>query len=431
MTPRRSGPKLIDKTEDYTFYVITLPGCRLRASRIRDSLHNLGVPYRIIYGTDALSAGALTGVPYDPRLSGSPGIVGCAWSHYRVACEILKSGKPAFVIEDDALLTADKDEIEDAVKELPENFDIAFLHASSWEQYKPSASGHTESFYHVKQLSHGTQFYYLSVAGATKVVREMLPITDHVDMWYRTRTNWNKYQHKTGLAIHDYDNNSVRGDDRIPKIIHQIWVGTRPLPEKFQRYMKTWALLNDHQGYRTTLWTDQLLEQEFPSEWRLVRGQKCPIVSDVMRMCILQKYGGIYADTDFECLRPIHALVKNADLIWGEEKPGITSTGFIAAIPGLSVFQTFKKIAFERIAHNLPLPVCSGPPAFAAAITQHAPRWNEVTDPKGHIISVPALKASRLPAQLIYPYYLGEPWKRELHPQAYAVHHWAASWVTK
>lgn len=88
---------------------------------------------------------------------------------------------------------------------------------------------------------------------------------------------------------------------RIPQIIHQIWLGG-PVPEKYHEWMKTWASM---EGWDYRLWTDEdmkafkLYNQDLydqSSNW----GEK----SDIARLEILNRLGGLYVDVDFECFRP-------------------------------------------------------------------------------------------------------------------------------
>ena len=87
---------------------------------------------------------------------------------------------------------------------------------------------------------------------------------------------------------------------RIPKIIHQIWIGS-PLPEKYFAWVRTWT---DWLGWEYKLWTDAdiksltLYNQELYNRARSY-GEK----TDILRLEILLHYGGLYVDVDFECLK--------------------------------------------------------------------------------------------------------------------------------
>ena len=91
------------------------------------------------------------------------------------------------------------------------------------------------------------------------------------------------------------------GNSKIPKIIHQIWLGGT-LPERFKDWAETW---NNWEGWEYWLWTDEdvknlhLINSElFDSAPNY--GEK----ADILRLEILYQFGGLYVDTDMECLIP-------------------------------------------------------------------------------------------------------------------------------
>jgi mannosyltransferase OCH1-like enzyme len=88
---------------------------------------------------------------------------------------------------------------------------------------------------------------------------------------------------------------------RIPKIIHQIWLGS-PVPAKYFEWIKSWTKWN---GWDYKLWTDDdvkhlLLYNQDLYEKAKSYGEK----TDIIRLELLLHYGGIYVDTDFEALNP-------------------------------------------------------------------------------------------------------------------------------
>jgi mannosyltransferase OCH1-like enzyme len=93
---------------------------------------------------------------------------------------------------------------------------------------------------------------------------------------------------------------------KIPKIIHQIWLGS-PVPECFKAFMKSWEL--HHPGWTYILWTDEkvktltLYNQDlFDAATNF--GEK----ADILRYELLYFFGGVYADCDQECLRSLDFL---------------------------------------------------------------------------------------------------------------------------
>lgn len=97
----------------------------------------------------------------------------------------------------------------------------------------------------------------------------------------------------------------------IPKRLHQIWFGS-PMPEKFRRQTDTWK--HHHPEWEYRLWTDKDVP-EFDSEiMKLINGTECHAQkSDILRVAILQKYGGLYVDVDYDCFRPCDVLNESFD----------------------------------------------------------------------------------------------------------------------
>lgn len=113
---------------------------------------------------------------------------------------------------------------------------------------------------------------------------------------------------------------------KIPKIIHHIWVGPKPVPELYEKYASTCKALNPDFEYK--LWTNRDVEEilnispkhkelyKAYEKVRLYAGQK-----DVLEYMILYKYGGVYMDMDFECKKSLRPLHHQYDFYSGLEAP--------------------------------------------------------------------------------------------------------------
>ena len=91
----------------------------------------------------------------------------------------------------------------------------------------------------------------------------------------------------------------------LPKIIHQQWK-TDKIPEGvFTEYHAQWKKLFPEPQYKHMLWTDdsgrKLIAEHFPWFLDAFDGYSMNIQrADSMRYFILYKYGGLYADLDYE-----------------------------------------------------------------------------------------------------------------------------------
>lgn len=106
------------------------------------------------------------------------------------------------------------------------------------------------------------------------------------------------------LFIDAYEKNIAAAENdtatgyRIPRIVHQIWLGS-PTPEKYHHWMKTWANLK---GWEYKLWTDEEVSKlSLHNQDLYDRSSNFGEKSDILRLEILERFGGLYVDTDFEC----------------------------------------------------------------------------------------------------------------------------------
>jgi mannosyltransferase OCH1-like enzyme len=102
----------------------------------------------------------------------------------------------------------------------------------------------------------------------------------------------------------------------IPKKIHQIWLSdqkTSPIPNKYIECTKSWSKFNPEFEY--TLWGEEVFEElggrELLYEKYQLEGVHPAQISDILRILLIQKLGGFYADIDTECFQCIEPLFKN------------------------------------------------------------------------------------------------------------------------
>ena len=98
------------------------------------------------------------------------------------------------------------------------------------------------------------------------------------------------------------DKNSTK--PLIPKIIHQIWLGDKKLPKNCIPWMKSWKNFNPDWEYK--LWNEDNIKTLNIKNFDVYSKKINPgYRSDILRYIILKKFGGLYTDTDFECLKPL------------------------------------------------------------------------------------------------------------------------------
>ncbi|GAB5355798.1 hypothetical protein AAMO2058_000236400 [Amorphochlora amoebiformis] len=121
------------------------------------------------------------------------------------------------------------------------------------------------------------------------------------------------------------------GGGGIPRMLHQSWK-TVKIPEKMRKYVASWHKYHSDWEYR--FWTDHDCRELF----RLLMSDFLPIYdsyklpvqrADASRYLIIQTYGGVYVDLDFEALREIdEGLLGNYTLVIGQEPKAHTHVLF-------------------------------------------------------------------------------------------------------
>lgn len=115
----------------------------------------------------------------------------------------------------------------------------------------------------------------------------------------------------------------------IPKIIHYAWFGNKPKPKHVRRCIKNWK--EKLPGFEIIEWNEKnfsLEENKFAQE--AYEQGEWAFVSDYVRIAVLEKYGGIYLDTDVIMLKEFKNELKY-DFFSGFESEGLP---FSSAVVG-------------------------------------------------------------------------------------------------
>ncbi|MFV0420385.1 MAG: glycosyltransferase family 32 protein [Dysgonomonas sp.] len=142
----------------------------------------------------------------------------------------------------------------------------------------------------------------------------------------------------------------------IPKIIHQTWK-SEDLPSPFKALSNTWKEFLPDWEY--ILWTDEMnrnfVAQYYPHYLEKYDSYPRNIQrADAIRYLLLETFGGLYVDVDFECLENIEFMFEDAEFVAGKEPylharkyhiPYIICNAFMAAAPDTS----FIKFVSDRL----------------------------------------------------------------------------------
>jgi hypothetical protein len=227
----------------------------------------------------------------------------------------------------------------------------------------------------------------------------------------------------------------------IPRIVHQTWKSTS-VPAEWREAHRSWHC--HHPGWELRLWTDEanreLVASRHPTLLDRYDSLPYPILrADVARVLILERWGGVYADLDVECLRPFDSLLAGSSMVLGFEPAAharrlgrrtLVSNAVIAAVPGHPLLhrliETFHRLPADILTHRDVLEqtgplqlsrVLEAAPGLAVEVT--AP---EVFSPLRSDDPALAVLRERRPGF--------DDVQRDCKRRgAYAVHYWSNSWM--
>ena len=142
----------------------------------------------------------------------------------------------------------------------------------------------------------------------------------------------------------------------IPKIIHYCWFGRGEKPELAKKCIASWKKFCP--DFEIREWNEDncdYLAMPFMAE--AYAAKKYAFVSDVMRLVVLEQYGGVYFDTDVEVVRDISPLLGDEGFIGFENEQFVNSGQVMAVVPHQPVVQAmieeYKKMHFTNVDGSL------------------------------------------------------------------------------
>lgn len=124
----------------------------------------------------------------------------------------------------------------------------------------------------------------------------------------------------------------------VPKIIHYCWFGRGEKPELAKKCIASWKKFCP--DFEIREWNEDNCDYlTIPFMAEAYHAKKYAFVSDVMRLIALEKYGGVYFDTDVELIRDITPLMNDDGFIGFENDMYVASGLTIAAISHHPVIQ--------------------------------------------------------------------------------------------
>lgn len=116
----------------------------------------------------------------------------------------------------------------------------------------------------------------------------------------------------------------------IPKILHFVWIGGKPLPSKYEENMKRWEQY--HPGWEIRLWTG--VPDDVSWHW-ITAGEHRPVMlADLVRPEIVHRHGGVYADLDTWPVQSIEPLLCGKSAFVARNREGQIDNPIFGAIAG-------------------------------------------------------------------------------------------------
>ncbi len=225
-----------------------------------------------------------------------------------------------------------------------------------------------------------------------------------------------------------YKENALpKRDQVIPKIIHQIWLGSE-LPEAYKQWGVTFRKF--HPGWEYKLWTEKEVQDlKMTNREAYEQTKNFGAKSDFLRYEILYQFGGMYADTDFECTGSFEKFHNTTDLyailLDDTDKPVILA-GLFGSIPGHPILKTCIENMSQPINTrdaNMQVKLVDGPYFTECFLASYQ---------EGGFANVV------LPYTYAYPFPAGERHVKDrahvfsfVKPETLAIHYWEVSWHPK
>lgn len=132
----------------------------------------------------------------------------------------------------------------------------------------------------------------------------------------------------------------------IPKIIHYCWFGGNPMPESAVRCMESWKKYCP--DYEIKEWNEKNFDVNATAYTReAFEARKWAFITDYVRLYALDRYGGIYMDTDVEVIKPLDPFLELCGFS-GFELPDRIPTGLMAAEKGQPLIAEFLALYDEK-----------------------------------------------------------------------------------
>jgi len=207
----------------------------------------------------------------------------------------------------------------------------------------------------------------------------------------------------------------------IPKIIHYCWFGSGQLTDSVKRIKDTWAKFNP--DFEIVEWNEANFDINSNTYVReAYESKKYAFVSDYARLVALEKYGGIYLDTDVEVKRNLEKFLIN-DFTLGFESIDRIGTAVIISEPHIKLISDWKNSYDKRRF------IVDGKYDTTTNVTFITNYLRPYLEFNGTTQYIEGLNGTVYEKNVFYPYSIGDD-KSTIDKDSYTVHWCDATWVS-
>ena len=95
----------------------------------------------------------------------------------------------------------------------------------------------------------------------------------------------------------------------IPKVIHYFWFGNKDIPDKEKYCIESWSKVCP--DYKIIQWNEENYDyNKIQFMKNAANAGKWSFVTDYARLDVINRYGGIYFDTDVELIKPLEDFLE-------------------------------------------------------------------------------------------------------------------------
>ena len=193
--------------------------------------------------------------------------------------------------------------------------------------------------------------------------------------------------------------------NKIPKVIHYIWLGGK-IPPKIQKVID-----NNSQffiDYEVKIWTEENMPPLNAFAQQAYNEQKWAFVSDYLRFYILYQEGGIYLDTDMEVLKSLNELLSAKCFSGWDRRGEYIYAGIIGSEAKHDYLKSILKY-YDEVEHGV---YPTSPEIMTASYSAYEKKEN----------------IGLYESKYFYPLLDGEKATQESLEDAYTNHLWFESW---